>query len=650
MVILVKQIKKTCYFFTVLLILSGVSSSQKAFGLDSIHFESPEQDQTLITKKPDIKGTISVPYLKDTLSVSMDQTDMTAIVKLSDTGFSLIPFHPVPAGNHLIRVFFMDKNNQPHEKEIKFSTRHSDLFETASSTNTVSMVYSNVLKKMDDAKTRSISDWEFESNLSSESVIGQGPWKVSFNTNARYSDQENEMTAPLEKNFQLADYLLKGEMDAGETSFQAALGNVSVEGTQNTIGSISRRGATFGATSKQFFLHGFTLKSQQTFGLDDSEDIQTDNDDHLLGFSGGLNLFDEKLGIKTVYATGGEKASNASYNIWPEPGGNSGNVVGLEVKTDFFTNKLTTRIEMDWSDYDTDTSDTAGSKTDKAYTGQISGTLNFFNYDLLYEYIGADYKVPTAGLVQDRKGYTAKTGFNFNAQSLSFNLGQYKDNLDKDPSRARVETLQYGSTYNLNTFASCPISLGFLRSTQNSSLEPAGSSEIKNTTDTVFGSVSHINGALVVGLQPEYSQMNDETTPDYDTRSKTLTLFAGYNKERFSVSPSICANWFEDLNRNVDNDTVNCNLSFYINIINGLDIEGAGSYTVLNASDNSIDQDSFSGDLQLSYKWSEPVLGIISPMIALRASHDNSSDKVTDIGTKGTLFYLMLSGSLDLSF
>lgn len=618
--------------------------------MDSIQFESLEQGETLISKKPDINCAISVPYLKETLFISIDQTDMTAIAKLTNTGFSLTPFHSIPAGSHQVRVFFMDENNQPHEKEIEFKTRHSDLFETASSTNTVSMVYSRVLKKMDDAKTRSISDWELESNLSSQSVIGQGPWKVSFNTNARYSDQENEMTAPLEKNFQLADYLLKGEIEAGETAYQAALGNVSVEGTQNTIGSLSRRGMTIGADSKYFFLHGFTLKSQQTFGLDDSEDIQTDNNDHLLGFSGGLKLLDEKLGIKTVYVTGGEKASDPSYNIWPQPGDTSGDAVGLEVKTDFFSNKLTTRMELDWSDFDTDTSDAQGAKTDKAYAGQIAGTLDFFNYDLTYEYTGADYKVPTSGLQQDRRGYTARTGLNFSEQSITFNVGQYEDNLDKDTSRARIETLQYGSTYNLNKFASWPLSMGFLRSNQNSSLEPAGSSEIKNTTDTVFGSISHINGALIIGLQPEYTQMDDETTADYDTRSKTLTLFSGYNQERFSVSPSVSVNWFEDLNRNTDNDTVNCNLAFSVNIINGLDLEGAGSYTVLNSSDNSIDQDSFSGDLQLSYKWSEPVIGIISPMIQLRASHDNSSDKVTDVGTKETIFYLMLSGSLDLSF
>jgi hypothetical protein len=615
-----------------------------------IVFESPPMGEAIISKKPQIKCAIPTPYLQQTLLVVVDQTDMTDLVKFTESGFTLKPFHVMPAGSHTVVVRFLDENNQLHEGQTEFTTRHSKLFETATSKNMFSAVYSQVVSKRGDAGSMSISDWQLEGNLASESTVGRGPWQVAFQTNARYTEQEQGVTEPLKEGFYLADYLLRGEVDAGPAKLDAGLGDVAVEGTNNTIGSLSRRGITLGADAPGFFVNGFSLRSQQVFGETDSEDVEPQRKGHLLGVVSGVDLLGEQLNIRAIYASGGEDADAASFNTWPQPAGTQGDVFGLEIKTDFFDNKLVTRMEADWSDYDADTGDAQASTSDNAYLGQVSGTIDFFNYDLLYEYTGADYKVATSSLQQDRRGLTAQAGFNVEGQSLYLSFGRYDDNLERNPTKPRIDATQYGTNYAFNKISSLPMSIGWQRSLQDSSLEPAGTSKIENTTDTFSGSVSYIKGAFVVGLQPAYTRMDDETAADYDTRTSTLTLYAGYNNERFSIAPSLSLNRFEDLNRDTENDTLNCNLSFAVHLMGGLDLEGVATYSTLDSGDNTVDQHNFSGDLQLRYKWQEPIGHIYSPAIQLRVSHDHAGDEVAGTDSRETIIYLIFTGNFDLSF
>jgi hypothetical protein len=656
---------RSFFFNTLVFILSVIGLLYNAsFALDAqaqnvvspstptgtIVFESPAMGETIISKKPEITCVISTPYLEQTLLVVVDQTDVTDLAKITESGFSLKPFHVMPAGSHTLMVRFSDENNQLHEEQVEFTTRHSELFETATSKNSFSAVYSQVVSKRSDAGSRPISDWQLEGNLASESTVGKGPWQVAFQTNARYTEQEQGVAEPLKEGFYLADYLLKGEVDAGHAKLDAGLGDVTVEGTGNTIGSLSRRGIILGAQVSGFFVNGFSLRSRQVFGETDSEDVEPQREDHILGVVGGLDLFDKQLNIRTIYASGGEDADAASFNTWPQPDTAQGDVFGLEIKTDFFDTKLVTRMEADWSDYDADTGDAQGSTTDNAYLGQVSGTIDFFYYDLLYEYTGAEYKVATSSLQQDRKGVTAQTGFIFDGHSFFLSFGRYDDNLERNPTKPRIDATQYGTTYTFGKIPSVPISIGWQRSLQESSLEPAGTSEIENTTDTFLGTVSYIKEAFVVGLQPAYTQMDDETAADYDTRTSTLTLYAGYSNERFSIAPSLSLNRFEDLNRDTEKDTLSCNLSFAVHLMGGLDLEGVAAYSTLDSSDNTVDQHNFAGDLQLSYKWQEPIGQIFSPAIQLRASHHDAGDDVADTDRNETIIYLIFTGSLDLSF
>ncbi len=647
-----------CHFLFVLFIStfclvvfsSTIVFINHAFAQESIEILSPHEGEMVISKKPEIKCQISIPYLQKSLYIQLDRTDITVLAEVTQDGFTLSPSKVLPPGNHTLLITFLDKNNAAHTKKHTFINRHSKMFEQISTTNNVSVIYSQVLAKMDDARTKSVSDWEVESNIGSKTIISEGPFEVSYATNARYTDQELSVSDPVEEGFTLVDYVINGKYSKGDLTLNASLGDVKVEGTRNVINSLSRRGGTLGAETSNTFLTCFSLRTQQIYGIDDSEDAEPDNKDHLIGVVGGISLLNKKMDVKLIYVTGGEQADNSSYGIWPDPAEAKGNAAGLEIKTDFFDKKMTTLVEYDFSDYDENTSDGIGSKSDKAFFGKVGGNINFFNYDVLYEYTGADYKIATSSLQQDRKGFTVKTGLSSQTQSIQFNYGDYNNNLDSNPTYARMDTLEYGANYNLNVISSLPVSMGWKRSLQDSSNEPAGASEIKNTTDTIFGSVSYIQGAWVCGVQPEYTQLDDETSVNYDTDSYTVTLFSSFTKERFSISPSISFNRFKDIPSDVKRDTLNYNLSASLNLYKGLDLEAAGSYGVLDSSNNSVDQDNLNGDIQLSYNLQKPIWGTFSPKLMLRASHDSSGDKVADTSSGETIVYLLISGSFDLSY
>ena len=153
-----------------------------------------------------------------------------------------------------------------------------------------------------------------------------------------------------------------------------------------------------------------------------------------------------------------------------------------------------------------------------------------------------------------------------------------------------------------------------------------------------------------MSFSPEYSKKDDYAASDYDTSSKTLGLSLSYSKERFSISPSIRFNRYKDYTSNVETDTVNYDISFNFSLLEGLELTGTGGYGTLEADDNSIDQDSFFGDLQLTYSFASPIRILTSPSIMLKATHNSTDDKAFDSDSNETIIYILLNGILELSF
>lgn len=618
---------------------------------EPIRFITPAANQMVFSKKPVVECHIPVSFDKETLMVEFDYTDMTALIKITDTGFKLKPLQVIPPGTHSVTVSFLDSSNNEVSQTLQFDTRHTETFEQADSQNTISVNYRNVLKKLDDAGQRYMPSWTVTSNINSANTIAEGPYTLSLNTNLQYFDQQTGVDPPQEKGLEVIDYQFAGQYEKDGVRVAAALGDVYINETQNTVSVLSRRGGSLNVDVQNVYASGFVVRSDQAYGLDGEDGLEFDDTDHIYGATLGVRLFEEKLDIKSIYVKGGESNQDTSYGIWPAPGGTTGDVYGFEVKTDFFEQKLMTRLEYDRSDYDADTSDTQTSTADEAWLAGIEGTIDQFNYNLLYTHNGADFQVPGNYSIQsDREGVDASTGYTFDIQSINAFFAQHNDNVDSDPASETITYSRYGIEYSIYPDDLPSFSLMCERNSEESENEPAGTAETNTYVDQFSGTIQYDKDMWMVGLRPSYSQVNDRTADNYDSHTTDLQIYGSYSHDRFSLGPSFAWNISKDDSTDIKTDTLTSQLQFSVNIIEELTFGGNVSYTRMYSDDDSIDSDDYNGDVMLEYRFPNPIKGLISPAIILQATHQNNKDATISSESKETIIYLLFSADLNLSF
>ncbi len=631
-----------------LFLFSGISFAQEQ---DVVTLVQPAEGQMVIAKKPDIECRINKPYDPATLYIELDYTDMTALADVTGNGFTLSPVQVLPPGDHVLTVSFNGDSHGEVTKEYRFSTRHTRLFEQADSTNSITVNYTNRLKKTGDPISSETSNWTLDSNINSQNTILEGPWNVNFVTNLRYLDQQMGLAEPEEKGLELINYQFSGQYEKGSTLVQAALGDVSVDYSRNTVSGLSRRGGTalfgFGPLQAQ----GFVVRSDQAFGLDGDFGLDFDNADHVYGGTLGLNLPDDRFNIKTMYATGGESASDSSYGVWPEPGGLTGEVFGIEILSDFFEQKLRTKMEWDQSDYDDNVTDSQASREDQAWLAGIDGQIDFFNYEVLYEYTGPYYKVPgNYSTQEDREGFSTLAGASFETITLNAHYNQHNDNVDNNPGYAKIISTEFGTDITIMPIMVLSFTLSANRTIENSTREPIDTYETKTYTDSYSGNIEFQKEAWTIGLGPSFSHQDDQTLEDYDTSDRSLRLYCDWVTDRLTLSPSFTGSRFKDHTSDIKTDTWAAEIAFLLNIIEGLKLQGNVDYN--KEYDNLTTQDTYdyNANIQLEYAFTSPIKGFLTPVISLRVTHQNNTDDIQDTHEKETIVYLQINADLDLSF
>lgn len=618
---------------------------------ESVTLVRPAVENTVIAKKPDFECLINISYDPASLYIELDYTDMTALADISDTGFTLTPIQVLSPGEHTLMVSFSDESGQETVKEFRFTTRHTETFEKAVSENAVSVNYSNVLEKTGDPMTQNLASWSLSSNLNSRTTLSEGPLTLGLNTNVRYLDQQTAIQEPEEKGPEIVNYQFTGLYEKDSTRVWANIGDVNIDYTQNTVSGLGRRGAHFGFGLGPLESSGFVVRSDQAYGIDGDSGLHLDNADHIYGAMAGLKLFQERLTFKTVYATGGESASDTSYGIWPEPGGTTGEGMGFEITTDFFEQAFRTRMEYDWSDYDSDVADNAGSAVDKAWLVQIDGQIDLFNYEALYEHTGPDYQIPgNSGSQTDWEGFTVSAGANFEKATIGLRYDQHNNNVNERPDEAKLTSNEMEAYLSVMPYETLSLEINGRRSIQNSTKEPPDTYETKTYTDTLGGLIQYAKDELTVGLEPSYSYEDDQTADDYDTSNGSVRVFCDWSTDRFTFSPSVTGSRYTDLSSQVKTDTWAAEIQFCFNIIQGLSLNGNLGYSKNYTDNDAVDTDDYNANIQLEYEFDSPIKGFLSPYLCLRLTHENSTDEIEDTHNKETIIYLLLSADLDLSF
>jgi hypothetical protein len=615
---------------------------------DWIQIITPAENSEIVGKKPEIRVKFSEPVLPQTVVVILDGTDITQLITLSEKEFEYKPFLVLAAGLHNLNISAADKEGRQLQKVFSFSTRHTSTFEEAYTSNEASVIYETILSNPDSQPY--IPDSRVEGNLRSDSKIKDKEWEFTFNTNLRYLDQNLPIMLPLQKGIDVANWTFNGSYTKDNLRLGTSIGDVQVNETPYTAYSLARKGGIFSFQYNDFQLSTFSVQSQQFFGLK-GIGIEGSLDDHIIGVSGGIKLFDKKLEFKTIYVTGGEPGS--SFGISTSSGSKRGDVFGFLLTSDFFENKLRTEFETDFSRYDPDNSDEFGSKSDKAYKLKVDGYLGIYNYEAMYEYIGRDYEVVGNQMIQkDKQGVSLRGGVNLGMHNVNLMFSRYNDNVKGDDLFPRIVNYQGNLDYSFNGVPSFPMGINYQKSIQDSTREPSGSFELKLYTDTVSGRINYMMDKINLGFMTSYSQMDDRTSTNNDTSNINYTLTSSYNIPNISVSPAFSLNQSKVHLTDVRTDTYTINLDLRTKFFRDrISFDIGGTYNIVKASDASVDNRNLNANFRLAYNIRDFLKGYMNPTIALRGTYLKTTDEIYSRSNKDEfILFLVLATSVPFSF
>ncbi|MEW6374315.1 MAG: hypothetical protein AB1502_00805 [Thermodesulfobacteriota bacterium] len=618
-----------------------------------IQLLTPQENTEVIGKKPLIKCFIKTPFDPQKLLVLLDGTDISALLDITTEGFEHRPIGVLTSGDHTLSVTAYTQDGRELKREFTFSSRHSKTFEEAYTSNEITTLYEKLLGKSDEASN--IPSWKFESNLGNESKLKEKEWEFTFKTNVRYFDQNLRATPPTEKGFSLANYLFQGRYAGKRFSFLGEAGDVTIDETSNTVQGLARRGGNLVLQFKDLNLQlrTFDVKSEQLFGFKGGTGLGTTPNDHIMGVSGDIRFFSERLKFRTIYVKGGEEGS--SLGISTAGGAKEGDVLGFLLMTDFFKGKLTTEAEFDLSRFDSDTSDEFPRRHDKAYKLKVGGALGDYTYEALYEYWGPDYEVVgNQGLSKDKESYALKAGANFlQIHLINLGLSLYNDNVEKDSLYPRVYTYQGMIDYTFSKFKSLPVGLSYQKSRLDSKWEPLGTPSTRTDTDTVTGKINYIKEPWNLGFTTTYSLQNDKTHQNNDTTTVTYTFTPTYTLEHpyLSISPTLSFNRSRTHLTKVHTDTYTGTLDLKGNLLRKKVTYGVGgTYIVMRSSDGLTRQDTLSSNFNVSYLLFKNLWGFLNPSMGIRGLYNRTHDRVLRQTTNELAFFLVIQTLMSFSF
>lgn len=627
--------------------------AQKVKTVEWIKLLSPLMGATATDKKPLVRCTVTIPFTRDGLVVILDSTDVTEIIDITKTGFEFRPIQILSPGQHNLKITFKTPEKKDYNQEFSFTVRHSQMFEEMSSTNDVSILYEGMTqKRIPKGQTDETPYSKIEGNISSNSKIREKGFEGALTANIRYIDQSEAVTPPTFKGFSVANYLLSLKYQTEKAQLLAETGDIQINETQNTIG-LSRRGVKFNFTSGDFKLNTFNVKAQQVSGLryfNDDSGFAFDPADKIEGASGEIDLFDKKTNFKVIYARGQDPGT--SYGSWSAGGGKKGDITAFVFKTNFFSQKLTTELEYDSSNFDQNTSDTLPESWDKAYRLKIGGNIGSYNYEGLYEFFGTNFSsIGNTGVQKDREGFALKGGGTLNVHTFNLSLSRYNDNVQDTPLLPKIYTYQGGVDYSFSKFKSLPMGFGYQITLLESQNEPVKTLRKDVRTDNLTGKINFQKDSLNLGFNINYAHQNDYYVIANDNTNVTITFTPTYSSDKFSITPSFSLNRLIYDYSNLVTDTYTANLGIRGNLYdNKVTYEVSYNFNKVMKSDDSTSTESTDINFRTGYLLAKQKFGLVNPTVGIRGNYSLSKDLIGNINNEKNFIFLFFSANMPISF
>lgn len=637
-------------FLVLVLAAGGTHAAQEAIppsaGGGWAALVSPAENALVVGRKPTIQGSFLKEVVPETVVIYIDGTDYTPVAVKSSRGFEVTPPLPLPPGSHQVTVLAQDRDGQAQSFVGSFSSRHTNAFEEIGSNNRLTATYDYVLKEPS-SLDNTTSDWAVDANLTTSSILRNGPWKVSLDGVARYKDQELAIPLPERRGADIISYTAKAGYEKGEVKAAAAVGDVVVDQTPNTIASLGRRGGTFTGDLGFIAVDAFSVRGDTVYGTRGGLSLDGGTDRHIRGGSGTIRLFSNRLTLKTVYVNGGE--AQPSYNIGTTGGGRKGDVLGFRMTTDFFSGKMKTDVEVDFSEFTPDTSAAVPeTRKDHAIRVGAAGASGSYTYGARYEYTGRDYEViGNQQLAKNRQGVTLEGAGTFGTQSFWASASRKTDNVEDDPLLPVNVYWEGNLQYGLYRWPTLPISVTYKFGLQESD-DVSGVTEktLDKISHDVTGQLSYISGIVTTSLSGGYSRTEDRTSAGADTENWNVRLAPGFTWPTLSLTPSAAYNetLLGQLRTEITTLGLDGRAQFFQSRVTA---EAGGSWAFTRTSDRSQDNRTLSGTFRLAYSPGPLLSGYFVPTIAFRGVYDRLDDKITPASDRDNLtLFLTLTAEI----
>ncbi len=632
---------------------------------------SPLPGGTTVVRKPTITFRSSELLDTESLLVILDDHDISALVSQKEGIYTCTILEPLLTGKHRLYITAYGQSGQEVEKEFSFVTRQSAMFEEIHSDNRLSVTMKGLLdQNREGEEMAEVTDSSVESDveegqgfsqspdisldtaLSSESGFKEGRLQSSLQVNLRYFEQNKKLAQPQKKGINLVNFLLSSRYGGERNALSAELGDTTIDGSENTIGSLSRRGIKAELTIGDFVVQGFgVLGAEKLSGGEDSDEMGLgfDADDHIMGASLQGTFFGERLRAKVLYINGGQQEN--SLGEWSDRENRKSDVSGLVLSGELFGEKLVVEGEYDISSFNYDTNDMheTEEEEDKAYRFKVGGSAGGYQYGLSYKYFGPCYQVVGGRALQDWAGFEFNGSRNGEKHGLQFLSSYSHDNVEDDPLYATLYSFTSGLGWNYSGWEHLPLGLQAEYSSQQSENEPMDGEETSVQTVTVSGNISYLEEKWNISLVSSYSEQDDRTESDYDNRLFSIGVTPTYSTEYISLLASWSFNSSWDISSDVRSDTntltVDANTSFFDNT---LSIEAGATYDMTTTNDDSVETDNLSLYTRLNYNI-ERLWKLENNTIALECTHNYQEDGIIDTTKENTVFSVVLTSSFPFS-
>lgn len=563
-----------------------------------VRMTAPVAGREIVAKKPAIRVAFEVPIDPATVHVLLDGMDVTSLVERTDGGLAFAPRHVLPGGEHVLQVQARTLDGLDLLREFHFGTRHSPAFTELASRLQMGLEAEGLAARRD--VPQSDPSYRSQGEIQYRLQAARNDWDSSFESNLWYLNQKLEVFPPQHEGLELASYRLHAGARGETYGLSADIGDVQILGSNRTLGSLARRGATLGFDYRNLAFGGFAVNSQQAFGFRGGSGIGTDPDMNVYGFSTGIGFFDERLRLRALHARGGEPGS--SFGLFTAQGSTRGRVTGYVLNARPLPS-IELEAEYDQSDFDANANDDVASRGDEAYALRVAGQKNAFNFQLAYEHLGPGYAVVASPVQRDQENVAASGGFQLAKHSVSATALHQQDNVDEDPERSRLANREWALDYNYVASERWLLGAGYRDSRVASSREPAGFSAQEVLTSALTGRAQLSRHPWYVGFELALSDQDDRFIDANDSKVETRTFSPSYQTERLSITPLFATNTTTFRSTGVELEQRNVSL-----MLNGQLAEqrfGYGltfAYYDQDSSDDSLDADTRSAELRLSYR------------------------------------------------